>query len=94
MAAYSTLRPSKAQLAQFTAAYAKHRPLAQRVLNIGFILYIITWSYKGVSGKSTSPQTTRKGKGKEKADGKQRVAVRVLGSLCYAARIEECVSPF
>lgn len=76
MATYSTLRPTKAQIAQLTTVYAKHRPAAQRFLTIGFVLYIIAWSVRGLSGKATSPQTNRKGKGKEKADGKQRVAVR------------------
>lgn len=86
MAAQSTLRSPREIVKQFTRAYASKRPVIQRILTIGFILYTIFSSYQGLSGKATSPQTNKKGKGKDVADQKSsstgkhgRVAVR---SVC------------
>ncbi|KAI5123755.1 hypothetical protein M0805_000346 [Coniferiporia weirii] len=70
MAAFSTLRPSRAQVAQFTAAYAKRRPVIQRVLTIGFVLYILSSSYLSFSGKFGVIETKSKSKGKGKAGNK------------------------
>ncbi|KLO20044.1 hypothetical protein SCHPADRAFT_992162 [Schizopora paradoxa] len=69
MAASRTLRPSEAQLAAFAKAYASNRPAIQRTLTSGFVVYIVYACYRGLAGKSSAPSTSKKGKGKEKADG-------------------------
>lgn len=85
MAPYTTFRPSsikptKEQIAQLTTAYAKHRPLAQRVLTIGFVTHILSSFVRNFSGRSAL-RTRSKGKAKagdKKQSGKSpRVAVRL-----------------
>lgn len=80
MVAPSTLRPSREQIERFTKAYAAHRPLIQRSLNVSFVFYALAASYWGLSGKASSQQVRAKGKGKQKAVDKPskqgRVAVR------------------
>ncbi|KAH8120463.1 ABC transporter transmembrane region 2-domain-containing protein [Phellopilus nigrolimitatus] len=87
MSSISSIRPSKAQIAQVTTSYAKHRPVVQRVLTAGFIMYIISSSYLSVSGRMTSPQTNRKGKGKMKADEKQGKHTRVAVDAVFYERL-------
>ncbi|KAH7927381.1 hypothetical protein BV22DRAFT_1031862 [Leucogyrophana mollusca] len=73
MAALSNIRPSDAKLAQFAQAYATHRPLIQRGLTAGFVLYVLTTTYRGLAGR---PARKRDDKGKSGNDGKPtRVAV-------------------
>ncbi|KAK2461680.1 hypothetical protein APHAL10511_006143 [Amanita phalloides] len=50
MAALSTLRPSR-----LAAAYAAHRPLVQKALNAGLILYVLASTYHSIAG---SPAVT------------------------------------
>lgn len=68
---------SALRAAEFAKAYLKHRPLVQRGLTAGFILYVLGTTYRGISAKPSSA-SSRKGKGKGKDDsGKPpRVAVR------------------
>ena len=79
------LRPTKDQITKVAETYARHRPLVQRGLTAGFVLYVLTTTYSGVFGRATSANTARrkdKGKGKEgDVDPKKppRVAVRFSG---------------
>lgn len=69
MVSSRALRPSEAQLAAFAKAYASNRPAIQRTLTSGFVIYIVYACYRGLAGKSSAPSTSKKGKGKERADG-------------------------
>ncbi|KAH7883863.1 ABC transporter transmembrane region 2-domain-containing protein [Phlebopus sp. FC_14] len=74
MAAVSKLRPSDKQLADYARAYAAHRPLVQRGLMIGFVLYVLLTSYKGIAARP--PPKLNKGKDPSFKDSKSaRVAV-------------------
>ena len=81
MAVQSTLRPSKERIAQLVTTYAKHRPLVQRGLTLGFVIYVISTTYRSLAARppsaSSSASSKRKGKGKDgDAAGKPpRVAV-------------------
>ncbi|KAM5532194.1 hypothetical protein V8D89_014150 [Ganoderma adspersum] len=83
MAVQSTLRPSKERIAQLVTAYAKHRPLVQRGLTLGFVIYVISTTYRSLAARppsSSSASSKRKGKGKD-GDGAgkpPRVAVDAL----------------
>jgi ATP-binding cassette subfamily D (ALD) long-chain fatty acid import protein len=77
MAIFSRLRPSDASLAHFATTYTTHRPLIQRFLTSGFVLYVLGTTYRGLSARPSKPssgtQDSKKGKGR---DGKTpRVAV-------------------
>ncbi len=74
MAIQSTLRPSQERVAQLVNAYAKHRPLVQRALTAGFIVYVITTTYRGLSARPASSKRTGKKEGESAS--KPRVAVR------------------
>lgn len=79
MPVHSSLRPSKERVAQLVSAYAHHRPVIQRALTTGFIVYVVSTTYRGLSARpaSSASLAKRKGKGKD-ADGgagKPRVAV-------------------
>ncbi|KAG6866030.1 hypothetical protein C0991_009439 [Blastosporella zonata] len=87
MAAFFALQTKSfnERLAQFAKSYSVHRPLVQRFLNISFIIYVLTTTYRGLASRPPSS----KGKGKAKAEdgsGKApRVAVcRILSSLSTA----------
>jgi ATP-binding cassette subfamily D (ALD) long-chain fatty acid import protein len=72
MAVFSKFRPSDASLAHFTATYATHRPLIQRCLTSGFVLYVLSTTYRGLSARPSKPAR----KGHKGGDGKApRVAV-------------------
>src|SRR5882762_6301762 len=82
MAIFSKLRPSDASLAQFAAAYTTHRPLIQRCLTSGFVIYVLSWTYRGLSVRPSSSSGGggdsggKNGKGRKGGDGKApRVAV-------------------
>lgn len=73
----------KKQAAQFANLYMSHRPIIQRSLNIGMVLYALSATYRGLSARPT-PSSKDKGKGKGKAkviegDVKKRPRVAV----CY-----------
>ncbi|KAK1236406.1 ATP-binding cassette long-chain fatty acid transporter pxa2 [Marasmius sp. AFHP31] len=77
MAVLSTLRRQqlKDQLALFTKTYSTHRPLVQRILNVGFVLYVLGTTSRGLSARPAKPSSKAK-KGNEKDTGKApRVAV-------------------
>jgi hypothetical protein len=81
MAILSTLRSSNInkQLAKAAQVYVKHRPVVQKTIVTGFVLYVLGTTYRGLSARSSSPPSAhKKGKGKAggKSDGKSpRVAV-------------------
>ncbi|KII93685.1 hypothetical protein PLICRDRAFT_171408 [Plicaturopsis crispa FD-325 SS-3] len=87
MAVLSTLRPSKARLAQFASFYAIHRPLVQRSLTTGFIFYVLGTTYRGLSARPVSASSQRKGKGKEKEDGKPGKPPRVAVDAVFYQRL-------
>ncbi|KAF4572586.1 ATP-binding cassette sub-family D [Pleurotus pulmonarius] len=64
MAAHSTLRSTKLSehVALLSKTYVKHRPVVQKLLTIGFVVYVLGSTYTGLSGKPSSSK-----KGKEKA---------------------------
>ncbi|KAI0757314.1 ABC transporter transmembrane region 2-domain-containing protein [Daedaleopsis nitida] len=83
MAVQSTLSPSKERVAQLVNAYAQHRPLVQRVLTVSFVIYVVSSTYRGLSARPTSSDSSsskRKSKGKdgEGNASKPRVAVDAL----------------
>ncbi|KAK7694295.1 hypothetical protein QCA50_001477 [Cerrena zonata] len=71
----------KKQAAQLANLYLSHRPVIQRSLNIAFVFYALSTTYRGLSARPT-PSSTSKGKGKGKAkddegDAKKRPRVAV-----------------
>ena len=91
MATFSKLRSSDANLASFAASYATYRPLIQRGLTVGFVLYVLASTYRSLSARPSNSSNTSgdrssgkrgKGKGKKGGDGKSaRVAVSVINHL-------------
>lgn len=87
MAAFSSLRVKtfNERFARFSKAYAVHRPIVQRVLNIAFIVYVLGSTYRGLSSRPKSHNPKQgKGKGKatnERQDGETGKAPRVAVSL-------------
>jgi ATP-binding cassette, subfamily D (ALD), peroxisomal long-chain fatty acid import protein len=68
MAVISTLRSTSLneQFAKFAKVYTVHRPVVQRILTTGFVLYVLGTTYRGLAARpSISPSASRKGKGKE-----------------------------
>ncbi|KAJ8517041.1 hypothetical protein ONZ45_g5740 [Pleurotus djamor] len=67
MAAHSTLRSIglNDHFARLSKGYLKHRPVVQRVLIIGYVLYVLGNTYSGLSGK---PRASSKGKEKAASD--------------------------
>lgn len=74
--------------AQLANLYMYHRPVIQRCLNIGFVLYSLSSTYRSLSARSSRPKDKYKDKGKARDDGtaltkkSPRVAV-CSGSLCW-----------
>ncbi|PVF98929.1 hypothetical protein CPB86DRAFT_757827 [Serendipita vermifera] len=57
---------SKIDVAKFTAAYGRHRPMVQRVLNIGFMAWTLGGTYLSLRAKPGNAHSSRgrkKGKG-------------------------------
>ncbi|KIM29018.1 hypothetical protein M408DRAFT_329057 [Serendipita vermifera MAFF 305830] len=89
---------SKPAVARFTAAYARNRPLIQRLLNLGFTAWMIGGTYMALRAKPKRPGqdvdaggqgrsgSKRKGKGKggDDADGKPK---RVQVDAVFYARL-------
>lgn len=68
--AMTRLRPTKDQIAQLVGAYATHRPLIQRGLTAGFVLYVLSTTYNGLFGRTGPPASKRdKAKAKTNAEG-------------------------
>ncbi|OBZ79919.1 ATP-binding cassette sub-family D member 2 [Grifola frondosa] len=83
MALHSSLKPSKEHLARLASIYSSHRPLIQRGLTIGFAVYVLSTTYRGLSARPVSSR--EKGKRKPKTVGGEpesqkspRVAVDAL----------------
>jgi ATP-binding cassette, subfamily D (ALD), peroxisomal long-chain fatty acid import protein len=91
MAIFSKLRPSDTSIAQFASIYAAHRPLTQRFLTTGFVLYVLSTTYRGLAARPRkSSSEDRKGKERKHDDAKApRVAVSSVNlnssfvSSCY-----------
>ena len=92
MAVQSTLRPTKQHLAQLAKLYASHRPLIQQFLNVAFVLYVLSTTYRSVSARPTAKSSS---KGKEKAREESplsakkppRVAVRLASSRTITIKL-------
>lgn len=88
MAVLSTLRSPAAQerLAKFAKIYSKHRPVVQRSLNIGFVVYTLGSTYLSLTSRSAKADDLgKKGRAKGKGKGKTvdsskptKVAVRQI----------------
>ncbi|KAF9229610.1 hypothetical protein BS17DRAFT_723587 [Gyrodon lividus] len=75
MAVLFKLRPSDKRTAEFARLYATHRPLVQRGLTVGFVLYVFIAAYQGVAARP-APKKEGKAKDAPARDGKPaRVAV-------------------
>lgn len=59
---------SKLDVSKFTAAYSRNRPLIQRVFNIGFTLWIVGGTYRGLSAKK-DPGRARPTRSRKNDDG-------------------------
>lgn len=57
---------SKLEVSKFVAAYSRNRPLIQRVFNIGFALWIIGGTYRGLTAKSKGGVERARSRKKEK----------------------------
>ncbi|CAL1696300.1 unnamed protein product [Somion occarium] len=55
--------------AQLANLYMYHRPVIQRCLNIGFVLYSLSSTYRSLSARSSRPKDKYKDKGKARDDG-------------------------
>ena len=87
MATLSKLRSSDASLASFATSYATYRPLIQRGSTVGFVLYVLASTYRGLSAcpsnssqantsGDSSSEKRGKGKGRKGGDAKSaKVAV-------------------
>ncbi|EKM60803.1 uncharacterized protein PHACADRAFT_246954 [Phanerochaete carnosa HHB-10118-sp] len=78
----ANLRPSQQQIAKAAAAYGRHRPLVQKALTAGFVVYVLSATHHSLFSRAGPPQPRGKGKGKARAeeDGKKppRVAVDAI----------------
>lgn len=77
MAIFSKLRPSDTSIAQFASIYAVHRPLIQRFLTTGFVLYVLSTTYRGLAARPRKPSSEDRNGKERKRDGTKapRVAV-------------------
>lgn len=88
---------SKPAVARFTAAYARNRPLIQRLLNLGFTAWMIGGTYAALRAKPKRPgqdvatqgrsSSKRKGKGKGKDDDDSTKPKRVQIDAVFYARL-------
>ena len=93
------LRPSREQITKVARVYATHRPLVQRTLTTGFVLYVLLTTYNGLFGRagSAGAASSRKEKGKAKAGGETdpkkppRFAVRI-SSFRMATPVHNCAA--
>ncbi|KAF8746273.1 hypothetical protein AX14_000068 [Amanita brunnescens Koide BX004] len=68
MVAQSTLR-----LSRLAESYTAHRPLVQKALNIGLVLYALAWTYRSLAGRPGSPRK----KATQHTDGEKSTRVAV-----------------
>lgn len=62
MSVLSKLLPSHKRIADLSRVYASHRPLAQRGLTAGFVLYVLLAAYQGVVARPHKDVPARDGK--------------------------------
>lgn len=85
MAILSRWRPSKKQTADLARAYATHRPLIQRGLMSGFILYVLMSAYQTLAVRPNRRGTSRSSTSAADKEGKPtRVAVSPHSSMNVA----------
>lgn len=93
MVAFSSLRgkATSERLARISKAYANNRPIVQRILNISFVLYVLSTTYYSMSGGGRK-DSSKQGKGKTRTGGKptadgrpERVAVCILLVSVFSA---------
>lgn len=85
------LRLKRQHIARIAAAYSTHRPIIQRTLTTGFVVFVLTNTYQSLFSR---PEPRRESRGKGKAghevDTKktQRVAVRLpfVRFMLFSAR--------
>lgn len=71
---------SKLQKQQFAAAYARNRPLIQRILNTAFALWMVGGTYVSLTAsKGKGAESGRGKRGKSKGDEKYALS---CSSLC------------
>ncbi|KAI0032482.1 ABC transporter transmembrane region 2-domain-containing protein [Vararia minispora EC-137] len=88
MVTLSTLRPSKERISQLTSTYSAYRPLIQRSLNAGLILYALGHTYRTLSARPSSDASTRKSKGKGKqVEGQAGKPPRVAVDAVFYQRL-------
>lgn len=79
----SKLRPLDQQAKHLAQAYAAHRPLIQRGLTVGFVLYVLTAAYRSLAARPT----TRRDKEKNAADRKDAKPARVAVDAIFYQRL-------
>ncbi|KAG2149691.1 ABC transporter transmembrane region 2-domain-containing protein [Suillus cothurnatus] len=79
----SKLRPLDQRAKQLAQMYAMHRPLVQRGLTVGFVLYVLTAAYRGLAARPT----TRRDKEKNSADRKDGKPPRVAVDAIFYQRL-------
>ena len=86
MAIFSKFRLSDASLAHFVTTYTTHRPLIQRCLTSGFVIYVLSATYRGLSARPSNPGSRKgrghKGKGGDSKDPRVAVSSINLGA-CF-----------
>lgn len=81
--ASSKLRPLDQRAKQLAQAYAAHRPLVQRGLTVGFVVYVLTAAYRSLAARPI----TRREKEKEVADRKDGKPARVAVDAIFYQRL-------
>ncbi|KAF7306564.1 Adrenoleukodystrophy protein [Mycena indigotica] len=78
-------------LKRFAKNYAAHRPTIQRLLNLGFALYVVgSTARRLTSGQVSSKQSNKsKGKGKDKDEGKSSRAPKVAVDAHFYAQLAQ-----
>lgn len=90
MAAHSTLRSSKLSehVALLSKTYVKHRPVVQKLLTLGFVVYVLGSTYTSLSGK---PSSSKKGKEKAKEAAEAAEKDRSSGKPPRVAVSSHCI---
>lgn len=83
------LRLKQQHIARVAAAYSIHRPIIQRVLTSGFVLYVLSTTYQSLFSRS-GPRTPSRGKG---TDGKKPSRVAVRDNSCVLRAVYDDGTP-
>lgn len=77
------LRPLDQRAKQLAQLYAVHRPLVQRGLTVGFVLYVLATAYRGLAARPT----TKRDKEKDLTDRKDGKPARVAVDAIFYQRL-------